>query len=707
VIVNSPNKTPKKLVKKAALAMADCTTLREKKSRFEGIFLLLFLHVLSAEFFFTSMASTSSLPAVVDDYGDDNDKDGVFQVYLIDEPETHENEYLQRLSDDSFLSILQRARVKNAFHSEHKEKALFQLFLAPSLWDSILQWTNVALKGKGKCVISIEKLMAFVGLEIGMSLVQIVSIASYWSTKPFSGHPDFRNTMSRTDFQTIRGSLQFHPPGYDVDVATRDPLYHCRCFLNNFQKNCASVAVPLGSSALDEASCRTSGRTRAKTYMPNKPMKYGIRFYAVVGSRHVYCHSLWDNGSGNTLSTTQGDRYTEVFRDLRTPFDKAYSDDPEGKYGGVKKNSASALWSLQIAHQTKKQRDPSGKRTFLMDNFYTRHNLGEKLKLLTDDEVRITGTCRLNVIQANNKVGVKKGIDMLKNKERGTWVLVQAFNLQRADNDVMAAPNCGYIIFKDRRDVIFYTNDLADTPNELAVIGNNNEHAISCVNGLSKLHRWTDDCMLHRQAFMAPAPIVAYNLFMNAVDRMDQRRQPRACQRWEKRVSMSVFSMVMDLACSNGYAVGCTLSSEYKAEVTFSEFKRRVAEQLTSPWIAGRPKTKEGGGRKRKRNDQDSIDCLSTHILSENERRQNGVHLKCGDCFLCVIMGIEQTGSKARGSKYGCFQCGQCYHIECFNRMHHRHLNSSDFNTALNLAINGKTRTRRRDIVTDPKSRPV
>jgi hypothetical protein len=54
------------------------------------------------------MASTSSLPAVVDDYGDDDDKD-VFQAYLIDKPEIHENEYLQKLSDDSFLSILQCA----------------------------------------------------------------------------------------------------------------------------------------------------------------------------------------------------------------------------------------------------------------------------------------------------------------------------------------------------------------------------------------------------------------------------------------------------------------------------------------------------------------------------------------------------------------------------------------------------------------------
>jgi hypothetical protein len=164
-------------------------------------------------------------------------------------------------------------------------------------------------------------------------------------------------------------------------------------------------------------------------YMPNKPMKYRICFYAVVGLCHVCCHSLWDNGSGNTLSTTQGDRYTEVFHDLCTPFDKAYSDDPEGKYGRLKKTLHQLFGHYRWPTKQKSSRILWGEGLF-MDNIYTHHNLGKKLKLLMDGKVRITGTCRLNVIQANNKVGVKKGIYMLKNKEQGTWVLVQAFYLQ-------------------------------------------------------------------------------------------------------------------------------------------------------------------------------------------------------------------------------------------------------------------------------------
>jgi hypothetical protein len=121
-------------------------------------------------------------------------------------------------------------------------------------------------------------------------------------------------------------------------------------------------------------------------------------------------------------------------------------------------------------------------------------------------------------------------------------------------------------------------------------IGIDKVDAICCVHGLAPLHRWTDECKINREKFDAPANVVAYNLFMNAVDRMDQQRQPVACQQHEKHVSMTHFTLILDLACSNGYAVGCTLSTQYKPSVRFDEFKRHTAEQLTRPWHEERSK---------------------------------------------------------------------------------------------------------------------
>jgi hypothetical protein len=59
--------------------------------------------------------------------------------------------------------------------------------------------------------------------------------------------------------------------------------------------------VPLGVSALDENGCATKARTKAKTYSPNKPEKYGNRFYAVVRHQNCYLSSMFDNPAGNLM----------------------------------------------------------------------------------------------------------------------------------------------------------------------------------------------------------------------------------------------------------------------------------------------------------------------------------------------------------------------------------------------------------------------
>ena len=68
-----------------------------------------------------------------------------------------------------------------------------------------------------------------------------------------------------------------------------------RSVLDQFIKKSASIAVPVGVSALDENSCPMKARTKAKTYSLNKPAKYAIRFYAVVGHKFCYLSSMFDN----------------------------------------------------------------------------------------------------------------------------------------------------------------------------------------------------------------------------------------------------------------------------------------------------------------------------------------------------------------------------------------------------------------------------
>jgi hypothetical protein len=126
------------------------------------------------------------------------------------------NEYIKALTKGSYLSLLQESKIKNAFKRDN-EKGLFHLIFTQSFFDACLKWTNDELSGKGKSKVSKDKFMAYVGLEIAMSLVPLNSIAQYWESKTFSGHEDFKKTMSRNDFQEIRA------------VSTNFGCFECGC----------------------------------------------------------------------------------------------------------------------------------------------------------------------------------------------------------------------------------------------------------------------------------------------------------------------------------------------------------------------------------------------------------------------------------------------------------------------------------------------
>jgi hypothetical protein len=228
---------------------------------------------------------------------------------------------------------------------------------------------------------------------------------------------------------------------------------------------------------------------------------------------------------------------------MRTPFNKVF----RGSDTTIEESSASALWVVQLASQTKAFPDPSRKRVHFMDNFYTRHSLAKALSCMTDGEARVIGTVKLTNVDGLNRHYLSEAVQQIKEATRGTWCLVKAVDstktlttlrkkhmeMQRKrptservpflPTDEHAADRAGYIIWKDTKVVVFYSNNLKSTPSRWIIPGDNAE-AINCVHGLAELHRWTGDKILHRSVFLVPAPIVAYNKYMNGVDRMDQLR---------------------------------------------------------------------------------------------------------------------------------------------------------------------------------------
>ena len=87
---------------------------------------------------------------------------------------------------------------------------------------------------------------------------------------------------------------------------------------------------------------------------------------------------------------------------------------------------------------------------------------------------------------------------------------------------------------KDSKVVIFYSNDLSGTLH-VEVMDENNADAIQLVHGLSPLYCWTGSDIMNRKIFQLPTVIVAYNIYVNAVNQMDKLQSTNTTWRKELR----------------------------------------------------------------------------------------------------------------------------------------------------------------------------
>ena len=84
----------------------------------------------------------------------------------------------------------------------------------------------------------------------------------------------------------------------------------------------------------------------------------------------------------------------------------------------VKPSSASALWCLQLAQQTKKKKEPHGKRLVVTDKSYTQHFLGKQTNIFSDGAIRILGTVMLLNTDGRNKTTIEAAKAEIKDAKR-------------------------------------------------------------------------------------------------------------------------------------------------------------------------------------------------------------------------------------------------------------------------------------------------
>jgi len=215
--------------------------------------------------------------------------------------------------------------------------------------------------------------------------------------------------------------------------------------------------------------------------------------------------------------------------------------------------------------------------------------------------------------------------------------------------------NAGFVIWKDKKDVTFFTNDLTGTPSALLLSGESAE-AKRLVRGMLPVRRWVGDENLSRSTVNVPSIVAAYNSFMNSVDRMDQLRASSPTRRRESRVYMSLLSWIMDISINNGLALYNELrrSDSSLTPLTMEKFKLSIIEGFV---LRGHSSTQIP--------QQIVIDITSNDVPTHLHYllKSTGARPRC---FVCMALGND-----VKVLQY-CSQCQRGFHTNCFAVYHHR-----------------------------------
>ena len=340
---------------------------------------------------------------------------------------------------------------------------------------------------------------------------------------------------------------------------------------------------------------------------------------------------------------------------------------------GMESDKQSWLWCLQMAHISQQYQSPKNKRLVVTDNFYTRPSMSRTVKKMTDGEIRTIGTCRLSFTGIPNRRNLEKGIAILRKMEqgRGSWLLVADYKLhpnhhqmkKKYDSEIRKipkdqrqpfvppvgdiVPNSGFIIYMDKQPVVIHTNDLKSKMTNTFMYSTD-ELAVELVHGLVPLKRWTKKRNMFREEFMAPAIFVAYNIFMNGVDRMDQIRAVNPSRRKEQSIGTTMLTWTLDIACHNSFSVYKSITSD--ADVSMKTFKHKIAVSLV-------------GGEKKLQEINNTQTRAKKHLLFKN---------KDGDRFHCFLRySVFKIRNK---TPFSCIRCQRAFHVDCFTSYHNKEI---------------------------------
>ena len=172
------------------------------------------------------------------------------------------------------------------------EMESFFLMISPSIIQTIIKCTNTEAKRvKGddySNLLDEAEFLAFLGLFIarGVLCARNEPVAALWSAK--YGRDLFRSTMARNRYSEILRFLRFDDRAQRSRRVGQDKFYLIREVWDRFVSNCISEYHPSPFLTVDEQLLPTKARCPFTQYMPNKPGKFGIKFWMLADAEKPY-----------------------------------------------------------------------------------------------------------------------------------------------------------------------------------------------------------------------------------------------------------------------------------------------------------------------------------------------------------------------------------------------------------------------------------
>ena len=159
----------------------------------------------------------------------------------------------------------------------------FKFFWSDELIDLVVEQTNLYSTHKTGYSVNTnhDEIEQFLGMNIMMGIIQLLSYAMYWSQK--MRYPPIADKMSLKRYEKLRRFLHF-VDNSNFDQQTSGKLFKIQPILESVRQQCLKVP-PEESHSVDEqiipAKTRYSG---IRKYNPKKPVKWGFKYHVRAGA---------------------------------------------------------------------------------------------------------------------------------------------------------------------------------------------------------------------------------------------------------------------------------------------------------------------------------------------------------------------------------------------------------------------------------------